>query len=85
MNQPHLAALYRSPAFLGHETGTHVENPRRILAIDAELERTGLFVDRPQLPVSLPVIRAGGTEDNRLAVWAPDRITLVGFDVRELF
>jgi acetoin utilization deacetylase AcuC-like enzyme len=50
MNQPHLAALFRSPAFLGHETGTHVENPRRILAIDAELERTGLLVDRSQLP-----------------------------------
>src|SRR5215211_5984425 len=52
MNQPHLGALLRSPEFLGHETATHVENPRRILAIDAELERTGLLAARPEIPFS---------------------------------
>jgi acetoin utilization deacetylase AcuC-like enzyme len=43
------AALLRSPAFLGHETGTHVENPRRIQAIEAELERLGLLGGRPEV------------------------------------
>jgi acetoin utilization deacetylase AcuC-like enzyme len=50
MNQTRPAALVRSPAFLGHDTGTHVENPRRILAIDAELERTGLLAGRSGIP-----------------------------------
>jgi acetoin utilization deacetylase AcuC-like enzyme len=52
MNQTHLTALFRSPAFLGHETGLHVENPRRIAAIDAELERSGLLDGRPQISFS---------------------------------
>src|SRR3954468_3804883 len=43
------AALLRSPAFLGHETGAHVENPRRLLAIDAELARQGLLIGRPEI------------------------------------
>lgn len=45
----HRVALVRSPAFLGHETGAHVENPRRLLAIDAELKRQGLFTGRPEI------------------------------------
>lgn len=41
-------AVYRSPQrFTCHDTGDHVENPGRISAIEAELERTGLLVDRP--------------------------------------
>jgi len=43
-------ALLRSAAFTGHETGEHPENPRRIPAIDAELERRDLLRDRPALP-----------------------------------
>ena len=43
-------ALLRSRAFLGHETGGHPENPRRVLAIEAELERAGLLADRPAVP-----------------------------------
>lgn len=39
--------LYRSPAFLGHETGSHPENAGRLRAIMAELERTGQLRDRP--------------------------------------
>jgi len=41
-------ALFRSPAFLNHDTGEHVECPDRIRAIDAELERSGLLIERPQ-------------------------------------
>ena len=44
-----LTALFRSPDFLGHETGGHPENPRRISAIDAELERAGLLAGRPTI------------------------------------
>ncbi|MDQ4100439.1 MAG: histone deacetylase [Chloroflexota bacterium] len=43
-------ALLRSPAFTGHDTGPHPENPRRIPAIDAELEHQGLLRGRPELP-----------------------------------
>ncbi|MGH2532216.1 MAG: histone deacetylase family protein [Thermomicrobiales bacterium] len=43
------AALLRSPAFLGHETGGHPENPRRLVAIDAELERQGLIEGRVEV------------------------------------
>ncbi|MGH2562259.1 MAG: histone deacetylase family protein [Thermomicrobiales bacterium] len=43
------SALLRSPAFLGHETGGHPENPRRLLAIGAELERQGLIAGRPHV------------------------------------
>lgn len=38
--------LYRHPAFLGHDTGLHPENPSRLLALDAELERRGLLTGR---------------------------------------
>ena len=44
------AALYRSPVFLEHETGAHVENASRLIAIDAELERLDLLRDRPEIP-----------------------------------
>jgi acetoin utilization deacetylase AcuC-like enzyme len=48
----HRAALLRSSAFLGHDTGEHVENPRRLLAIDAELRRRDLLAGRPEVSFS---------------------------------
>jgi len=52
-NQPpdaHRTALYRSPAFRDHDTGAHVENTSRLVAIDAELERRDLLRGRPEIP-----------------------------------
>jgi acetoin utilization deacetylase AcuC-like enzyme len=46
MAAPTPIALFRSRAFLGHDTGDHVENPARILAIDTELQRAGLLAGR---------------------------------------
>lgn len=43
-------AVLRSPIFFGHDTGSHPENPSRIAAIDAELERQGLLIGRPSVP-----------------------------------
>lgn len=40
-------ALYRSPEFAKHDEPSHVENQRRLKAIDAALERSGLLVGRP--------------------------------------
>lgn len=40
-------ALYRSPVFANHDEPTHVENQRRLVAVDAALERGGLLADRP--------------------------------------
>lgn len=40
-------ALFRSPRFLGHDTGSHPENPGRLRAIEAELTRADLLRDRP--------------------------------------
>jgi acetoin utilization deacetylase AcuC-like enzyme len=42
-------ALVRSRAFLGHETGQHPENPRRLPAIDAALRQADLVNDRPEI------------------------------------
>lgn len=39
--------LYHHPAFAGHDTTPHPENPSRVIAIDAELQRRGLLHDRP--------------------------------------
>ena len=44
------AALLRSPRFRGHDTGSHPENPHRLAAIDAELERVELLEHRPDIP-----------------------------------
>jgi acetoin utilization deacetylase AcuC-like enzyme len=41
-------ALYRSPAFAQHDEPTHVENQRRLAAIDAALERSGLAACNPR-------------------------------------
>ncbi|HEV2073825.1 MAG TPA: histone deacetylase [Thermomicrobiales bacterium] len=39
--------VYRHRAFTGHDTTPHPENPSRVIAIDAELQRRGLLHDRP--------------------------------------
>ena len=41
-------ALYRSPIFAEHDEPSHVENQRRLMAIDAALERSGLLDTGPQ-------------------------------------
>ena len=58
--EPALArtALLRSPRFLGHDTGSHPENPRRLQAIEAELTRTGLLDHRPDVPFGPAPIEA---------------------------
>jgi acetoin utilization deacetylase AcuC-like enzyme len=43
-------ALLRSPRFLDHDTGDHVENVVRLPAIDAELDRQDLIEGRPDIP-----------------------------------
>lgn len=43
----HQTLLYRHPAFAGHDTTPHPENPSRIHAIDDELTRRGLLGARP--------------------------------------
>ncbi len=42
--------MYRSDRFRDHDTGSHPENARRLLAIDRELARLGLLRDRPDVP-----------------------------------
>ena len=42
-------SLFMSPAFAGHDTGSHPENPGRFAAIRGALESSGLLVGR-QLP-----------------------------------
>jgi acetoin utilization deacetylase AcuC-like enzyme len=42
------SALYRSPTFARHDEPTHVENQRRLVAIDAALEQGGLLARNPQ-------------------------------------
>jgi acetoin utilization deacetylase AcuC-like enzyme len=41
-------ALYRSPVFGMHDEPSHVENQRRLMAVDGALERSGLLLDRSQ-------------------------------------
>jgi len=41
-------ALYRSPIFAEHDEPSHVENQRRLKAIDAALEKSGLLKSNPQ-------------------------------------
>jgi acetoin utilization deacetylase AcuC-like enzyme len=48
--EPGRAALFRSPRFREHDTGAHVENARRLVAIDDALERLDLLRDRPDIP-----------------------------------
>ena len=40
-------ALVYTPLYLGHETGSHPENPGRLLAIMSHLDREGMLADRP--------------------------------------
>ena len=53
-----LTALLRSPAFGGHDTGGHPENPGRLAAVDAELARAGLLDGRPAVPFGPAVLAA---------------------------
>lgn len=46
------AALFRSPRFCDHDTGSHPENAGRLAAIDAALDRHGLLDDRPEIRFS---------------------------------
>lgn len=50
---PSRAALYRSERFREHDTGTHPENARRLIAIDAALERGYLLAGRPEIPFTV--------------------------------
>jgi acetoin utilization deacetylase AcuC-like enzyme len=43
-------ALYRSPRFRDHETGSHPENASRLVAVDDVLERYNLAAGRPLIP-----------------------------------
>lgn len=43
-------ALYRSAEFANHDEPSHVENQRRLIAIDAALERSGLLAGRAEPP-----------------------------------
>jgi acetoin utilization deacetylase AcuC-like enzyme len=52
----HGTVLFRSDAFTRHDTGTHPENPRRMLAIERELIRRGLLVDRPVVPFAMAAL-----------------------------
>jgi acetoin utilization deacetylase AcuC-like enzyme len=40
--------IFRSPRFLGHDTGQHVEHPIRIRAIDQALESSGILDGRTE-------------------------------------
>lgn len=70
--------LYRHPAFLGHDTGSHPEHPSRLIALDAELARRGLLDDRPT------VDWAAATDDQILRAHDPamlanlERLTAAG-------
>jgi acetoin utilization deacetylase AcuC-like enzyme len=53
MRPPRRTAILRSKAFLGHDTGAHVERAARIVAIERELERRGLVGDRLEIPCTV--------------------------------
>ena len=50
---PSRTVLFHSPAFQGHHTGTHPENPWRMVAIDRELNARGLLANRPDAGFTL--------------------------------
>ncbi len=45
--------LFQSDAFTLHDTGTHPENPRRMLAIDREFQKRHLLADRLVVPFEM--------------------------------
>ncbi len=63
---PRPTAILRSPDFLGHDTGYHVERAARIVAIERELERRSLLDNRPELPFD------PAPDEAILAVHAPE-------------
>jgi acetoin utilization deacetylase AcuC-like enzyme len=48
--EPGRTALYRSARFRDHDTGSHPENPGRLVAIDEALTRYELLHERPDVP-----------------------------------
>src|SRR5215207_2189255 len=58
MVEPRPAALLYAPDFLGHDTGSHPENPRRLVAVTADLARAGLIDGRPAVPFAAAEIAA---------------------------
>lgn len=48
----HRTAILHDRAFLGHDTGDHVERAARIAAIDRMLERDHVLDDRPVVPLT---------------------------------
>jgi acetoin utilization deacetylase AcuC-like enzyme len=72
-------AVLTSPAFEGHETGAHPENPGRIRAIWAELEGRGLLAGRGEFPFG-PVNRdlALQVHDRRLLDTLDDYVSVGG-------
>ena len=60
-------ALVYTPLYLGHETGTHPENPGRLLAVMSHLDREGLLEDRPIFePEAAPFEAIAAVHDHRL-------------------
>lgn len=53
MPASHQTLLFRSDAFTRHDTGSHPENPGRIVAIERELESRDLLRDRPVVPFDM--------------------------------
>lgn len=49
--QQHATALFWSDRFTGHDTGAHVERPKRAEVINARLKTSGLLANRPDMYV----------------------------------
>ena len=70
--------VFRHPAFAGHDTRPHPENPDRIRAIEAELARRNLLADRPE-PVWAPAMEEQITRVHDPALLTTlEKITRVG-------
>lgn len=54
----HSTAILRSPRYLEHETGAHVETAGRLVAIEHSLVQLGLLVDRPDVPFTAVSVSA---------------------------
>ncbi len=67
----HRTAILHDRAFLGHNTGNHVERAARIAAIDRVLERNHLLDDRPTIAF------APATDEAILRVHSPDLLNML--------
>ncbi len=65
---PTTSALLHDDAFAGHDTGAHVEHPRRYRAIMSALESAGMLADRPDVP------HAPATDEMILRVHTADHL-----------